>query len=119
MPSLSGFTECAPCSTWSLIPSFGYSVSFCPPNSLALLVSLSQNSFSGFPSPISTSGADLEWLATIRSPSNRSVGLGWSSYPQDQVLRNQNVGSTSRVASSGAAFSTVICISRSRGAAFA
>jgi len=39
--------------------------------------------------------------------------------PHDQVLRNHNVGSTCRVASSGPAFSTVICISRSRGPALA
>ncbi len=55
---------------------------------------------------------------TDRSPDARSAGRG-SSSPQDQVLRNQAVGSTWMVSASGPAFVTWMAISRSSGLALA
>ena len=76
VPSFSGLTVEAPCSTWLLMPSFGYGVMFFAPNTRASFVSFSQNKGSGSPSPNSTMGTDFEWLPTIRLPSSRSVRFG-------------------------------------------
>ena len=57
-------------------------------------------------------------MATDRSPEARSAGRG-SLSPQDQVLRNQAVGSTCTVSASGPALVTWMAISRSSGPALA
>src|SRR5271165_832492 len=61
VPVRSGFTVAAPLTTWSLMPSLGYGVIGWAPNSLATLVSFSQNSAVGSTPPgpasaISSSG---------------------------------------------------------------
>ncbi len=57
-------------------------------------------------------------MLTDRSPEARKAGRG-SSSPQDQVLRNQAVGSTCSVSDSGPALVTWMAISRSSGLALA
>ena len=57
-------------------------------------------------------------MVTDRSPEARRAGRG-SVSPQDQVLRNQAVGSTWMVSASGPALVTWMAISRSSGLALA
>ena len=59
-------------------------------------------------------------MATDRSPEARMAGRGSvASASQDQVLRNQAVGSTWMVSASGPALVTWMAISRSSGPALA
>jgi hypothetical protein len=55
VPTRSGLTVAAPLTMWSLIPSFGYGLRFGFFHSRSAFVSLSQNSDSGDPSPVSVS----------------------------------------------------------------
>ncbi len=95
-----------------------------------MLVSFSQNSTvgavpSGPAAAISSISPQNGWLMMAAAVSYSlscaacSTGLGSWSSPQDQVLRNQAVGSTCRVCVSGPALVTEIFISRSSGLALA
>ena len=107
------------------MPSFGYGVSGAVPNSRATLVSFSQKSTVGpdppgpFPAISSRSPPNGWMIRTAPGPSAVISGRPESEPPQDQVLRNQAVGSTWRVCVSGPAFVTEIAMSRSSGLALA
>ena len=116
----------APPITWSLMPSFGYGVSGAAPNSRARFVSFSQNSTVG--SVPSGPGPAISSSSPTNGCSMATTGVGSGrpehrprreSSPQDQVLRNQAVGSTCKVSVSGPALVTEIVISRSSGEALA
>ena len=114
----------APLTTWSLIPSFGYGVIGSAPYRRFRLVSFSQNKATGSaPSgpESASSSSDPSHGCSIPadvSPVAAMAGLG-ASISQDQVLRNQAVGSTCSVSVSGPALVTEIFISRSSGSALA
>ena len=124
VPLRSGLTVAAPWITWSLMPSLGYGVIGSAPYRRFRLVSFSQNNAagaapSGPESAISSSEPSHGCsIPTAPSPVADRVGLG-SSSSQDQVLRNQAVGSTCRVSASGPLLVTEIFISRSSGSALA
>src|SRR5487761_387159 len=124
VPVRPGFTVGAPLTTWSLMPSFGYGVTGCAPNSRRRLVSFSQNSCAGSapsgPGPaVSSSGPRNGWPTATDEASVAAIDGRGAPISQDQVLRNQAVGSTCSVAGSGLALVTEIAISRSSGSAFA
>src|SRR5947209_2676666 len=107
------------------MPSFGYGVSGTVPNSRAPLVSFSQNSTAGsapsgpFPAVSSIFPPNGWTMRTAADPSAAIFSRPESEPPQDQVLRNQAVGSTCSVSVSGPAFVTEMAISRSPGLALA
>ena len=127
VPVRSGLTVAAPLITWSLMPSFGYGVIGAAPYSRARFVSFSQNSVTGGvpsgPGPAISSISPQTGWETVTPPPAAAPSIGRASAalepPQDQVLRNQAVGSTCRVAASGPALVTEIVISRSSGEALA
>src|ERR1039457_1438373 len=106
------------------MPSFGYGVTGAAPNRGCVLVSFSQNSAVGTvpsgPGPaISSNWPRNGWSTRIApAPVAAKAGRGAPS-SQDQVLRNQAVGSTCTVAGSGPALVTEIAISKSSGSALA
>src|SRR5215475_5289983 len=106
------------------MPSFGYGVTGGAPNSRVTLVSFSQNSASGTrlsgPRPAISSSDPSHGcsIPTAASPVAAMDGLD-SVVSQDQVLRNQAVGSTCSVSASGPWLVTEIVISRSSGPALA
>src|SRR5690242_18004598 len=119
VPCRSGLTVAAPLTTWSLMPSFGYDERPAVPQIRSLLVSLSQNS--GTPESSCVSDQTLSPNAATNLPV-AAVMTGTSSLPRsphDQTLRNQKVGRTWIVASSGPMFVTRTRMSRSRTSAFA
>ncbi len=129
VPRRSGLTVAAPLITWSLMPSFGYGVTGAAPKSRAVLVSFSQNSGIGRappgpgPARSSSSFPNGCQMLTASAPADAAAavartGLGAPS-SQDQVLRNQAVGSTCRVAASGPALVAWTVIRMSSGSAFA
>ena len=127
VPVPSGLTVGDPLITWSLMPSFGYGVTGAAPYSRARFVSFSQNSAVGGvpsgPGPATSSSSPQNGWETVTPPPAPAASTGRASAalepPQDQVLRNQAVGSTCRVAVSGPALVTEIVISRSSGDALA
>ena len=126
VPVRPGLTVGAPPITWSLMPSLGYGVSGAAPNSRARFVSFSQNSAVGCvpsgPGPAISSSSPTNgcWMVTAEGEEAAAPSTGRAgSSPQDQVLRNQAVGSTCSVSVSGPALVTEIVISRSSGPALA
>src|ERR1039457_5272089 len=106
------------------MPSFGYGVTGSAPNRRCTFVSFSQNSRLGAvlsgPWPASSSSGPRNGcsIAAPESAAALQAGPGAPS-SQDQVLRNQAVGSTCTVAGSGPALVTEIAISGSSGSALA
>src|ERR1022692_4070928 len=111
------------------MPSFGYGVTGAAPNRCCVLVSFSQNSAVGTvpsgPGPAISSNWPRNGCSTriapvpaADGPVAAKAGRGAPS-SQDQVLRNQAVGSTCTVAGSGPALVTEIAISKSSGSALA
>ena len=105
MPTPSGLTVAAPETTWSLIPSFGYGVVAAAPNTRGAFDSFSQRSALG--NDAVGAGRAVEPVAREAVVGNGecrpspSIRGREPSSPYDQVLRNQSVGSTCSVASSG------------------
>ena len=106
------------------MPSFGYGVVASEPKTRGAFVSFSQKSASG--ARAVGAGRGLEPVAGERVVGDHErrrrrarAADGSTSSPHDHVLRNQSVGSTSSVASSGPWFSSSIRISTSVGEAFA
>ncbi len=125
VPVRAGLTVGAPPTTWSLMPSFGYGVSGAAPYSRATFVSFSQNSAVGCvpsgPGPAISSSSPTNGCSMVTTEGSDAAApsTGRGSFAQDQVLRNQAVGSTCSVAGSGPALVTEIDISRSSGDALA
>ena len=111
-------TVSAPATTRSPIPSFGWPVDPAVPHRRSALDSFSQATAVGRPSPVRTMRPSSACSVTIVPSFADSMGLR-SSRPQDHVLRNQTVGSTWRVASSGPALRTDSRMQTSSGSAFA
>src|SRR5262249_41797833 len=124
VPLRSGLTVGAPWITWLLMPSFGYGVTGAAPYRRSTFVSFSQNNAVGaLPSgPASASSSSCPShgcsIPTDVSPVAAMPGRVASS-SQDQVLRNQAVGSTCSVSVSGPALVTEILIRMSSGSALA
>ena len=107
------------------MPSLGNGVSASPPNSLATLVSFSQKSVAGGapsgPSAASSSIGPTKGCVSVTRASPPAVSSGLPAPPpagspaNDQVLRNQAVGSTCNSASSGPALVTSMLIRMSSG----
>jgi hypothetical protein len=102
------------------MPSFGYGEAPGLPHSRSPLVSLSQHSGCGEPSPASTSRPSVRCSATRAVSLPRMLGTySRPVSPHAQVLRNHSVGSTCRVAGSGPRFSATIRMHMSVGVALA
>src|SRR5260370_29272607 len=104
------------------MPSFGHEVTGGAPNSLATLVSFSQNRAAGDtpsgPGAASSSIGPQIGCSSVTRPAPAPTICGRSAPGvQDQVLRNQAVGSTCSSASSGPGFVTSIVIRMSSGPA--
>src|SRR5258708_20117344 len=100
---LAGFTLAASLTTWAPIPSLGYGVMAGLPNSSWVLVSFSQKSSSGDrpsgPEPAIHSRSPTRGCSTLTVAWSFAARRGLGEFSShDQVLRNQAVGSTSRVA---------------------